>query len=181
MMRANELGSGEDHRGAKALADDIMALETASEHLVKRIPIGRGDECVGAVLARLSGQAFDAVDVVYIVIVDDLGGLQGHVPLPKLLVMPQDRRLRDVIIVRPPTVNPDEDQEHVVGLAVEHHLTAIPVVDPLGRLLGVVPAQALMGDPPARAHRGSASACRDSAGERPGPPCHRSPADAASA
>jgi magnesium transporter len=52
--------------------------------------------------------------------------------------------LRDVITVRPPAVNPDEDQEHVVGLAVEHGLTAVPVVDTLGCLLGVVPAQALM-------------------------------------
>lgn len=141
-MRANAVGSGEDHRNSKALADDIIALETAREHLVKRIPIARGDEGVGAVLARLSGQAFDAVDVVYIV--DDAGGLQGLVPLANLLVLPQDQRMRDVITVGLPTVNPDEDQEHVVGLAVEHHLTAMPVVDALGRLLGVVPAQALM-------------------------------------
>jgi magnesium transporter len=139
---ANEVGSSEDHRGSKALADNTMALETAGEHIVERIPIARGDECAGAVLARLSSQTFDVVDVIYVV--DDLGGLRGLVPLPNLLVMPQDRRMGDVVTVWPPTVKPDEDQELVVGLAVEHHLTAIPVVDALGRLLGVVPAQALM-------------------------------------
>ena len=137
-MRANDVG----HRGSGALADDLMALETAREHLVKGVPIARGDECVGTVLARLPGHSFDAVDAVYIV--DDLGGLQGLIPLPSLLMLPQDRLLRDVITIRPPTVNPDEDQERVVGLAVEHRLTAVPVVDTLGHLLRVVPAQALM-------------------------------------
>jgi hypothetical protein len=43
-MRANDDGSGEDHRGSGALADDPMALETAREHLVKGVPIARGDE-----------------------------------------------------------------------------------------------------------------------------------------
>jgi magnesium transporter len=119
-----------------------MALETAREHLVTHVPIARGDECVGSVLGRLPGQAFDALDAVYVV--DDEGSLHGFVPLPNLLLLPQDRLLRDVITVRPPAVHPDEDQEHVVGLAVEHRLTSVPVVDALGHLLGVVPAQALM-------------------------------------
>jgi hypothetical protein len=66
-MRANNVGSGEDHRDSRALADDLTALETAGAHLVKRVPIARGDECAGSVLARLPGHAFDVVDVVYIV------------------------------------------------------------------------------------------------------------------
>jgi hypothetical protein len=40
-MRANVVGSGEDHRGSKALADDLMDLETAREHLVKSVRGGR--------------------------------------------------------------------------------------------------------------------------------------------
>jgi hypothetical protein len=66
-MRANDIGHAEDHRGSKTVGDDLMALETARAHLVERVLIARGDECVGVVLGRIPGQAFDAVDAIYVV------------------------------------------------------------------------------------------------------------------
>jgi magnesium transporter len=122
--------------------DDFKAHDTAHQHLVTRIPIARYGESVGSVLASLTGQTFDAVDTVYVV--DDADVLLGFVPLAQLLVMPHDRLLRDALSGRPLAVSPEEDQEQVVGLAIEHRLTAVPVVDNIGRLLGVVPPQALM-------------------------------------
>jgi hypothetical protein len=82
-MRAKAMGSGADHRRSGALADNLMAFETAHEHLVTRVPIARGEESVGSVLAGLSSQAFDAVDAVYVV--DDLEVLHGLRPFTKLI------------------------------------------------------------------------------------------------
>lgn len=41
--------------------------ETAARHLVRRVPVARGEETVAQVLARLPGQTFDVIDAVYIV------------------------------------------------------------------------------------------------------------------
>jgi magnesium transporter len=141
-VRAAPAGDRGDHRDLVSAPDDFKAHDTAHGHLVTQVPIGRDSERIGSVLASLTGQIFDSVDTVYVV--DDAGGLLGFVPLTQLLVTPHDRLLRDVISFRPPAVSPEEDQERVVGLAIEHRLTAVPVVDKIGRLLGVVPPQALM-------------------------------------
>jgi magnesium transporter len=141
-VNANAIKGVEHFRGSQARVDDFTASDTAQAYLVTHVPISRGDDRVGSVVTSLTGRTFDAVDVVYVV--DDLGALLGIIPLSNLLVTPHDRLLREMITARPPTVNPGEDQERVVGLAVEHRLTAVPVVDTVGRFLGAVPAQALM-------------------------------------
>ena len=44
----------------------------------------------------------------------------------------------------PPMVLPNVDQEHVASLAIDAGVSAVPVVDAAGHLLGCVPAQALI-------------------------------------
>src|SRR3990172_3201145 len=118
------------------------SMETARQHLVTQVPIFREEESIGTALTRLPGKAFDSVDSVYIV--DELGHLSGFVSLTKLLVTPENQILGEVMAKNPPTVNPDEDQERVVIVAIKHGLTAVPVVDENGHFLGVVPAYALI-------------------------------------
>lgn len=45
---------------------------------------------------------------------------------------------------QPPSVHPEEDQERVATLAIRARVAAVPVVDSRGRLLGVVPPEALI-------------------------------------
>lgn len=117
-------------------------LETARQHLVRRVPIFRGEESLASALERLQGNMFDSVDAVYIV--NESGHLCGIVPLTKLLSAPLGKVLQDIMVENPEAVYPDDDQEHVVGIAIKHGLTAVPVVDTNGRFLGVVPAYALI-------------------------------------
>jgi magnesium transporter len=76
--------------------------------------------------------------------VDQNGKLEGLVRLSDLLKLPHDQALRDVMVTDPPAVSPDEDQEHVAGLALASGLAEVPVVDDDRRLLGIVPPLALI-------------------------------------
>ncbi|MEW6613346.1 MAG: magnesium transporter [Pseudomonadota bacterium] len=123
-------------------APEQRSAETAARHLVRRVPRARARDRAGAVLAGLAGGDYDAVDAVYVV--DEDGRLQGLVRLRDLFVLPAERPLGEAMDARPPHVRPDEDQERVAVLAIRHRVAAVPVVDEGGRLLGVVPAQALI-------------------------------------
>jgi magnesium transporter len=118
------------------------ASETAAQHLAQIIPVAHPEDPVEAVLIKLPGHAYESAGAVYVV--DQKGRLQGLVPLTTLLAQPPDRTMRELMTEPPPAVPPTEDQEHVAGLAYAHEVTEVPVVDGEGRLLGVVPSQALI-------------------------------------
>lgn len=117
--------------------------ETAARHLARRLPLARAEESVGAVLERLPGALYDSVDAVYILGAE--GRLEGLARLTDLLAGRRDRPIRDVMILALPAAHLEDDQERVASLAVEHAIAAVPVVDPDGRFVGVVPPRALIG------------------------------------
>ncbi|HIK45754.1 MAG TPA: magnesium transporter [Leptolyngbyaceae cyanobacterium M65_K2018_010] len=116
--------------------------ETAAEHLVQRVITAQLSETVGTVLARIPGQGFDSIEDVYVL--DPQGRLVGLARLTDLLALPSQQDLATVMAVDPPRAYPTDDQERVAGLAVDHHLAAVPVTDREGYFLGVVPAPALI-------------------------------------
>ncbi|MGA8054748.1 MAG: magnesium transporter [Burkholderiales bacterium] len=116
--------------------------ETAGRHLVARVPTALAEGTVGEARSGLVGNAFDAVDAVYVVSAD--GRLEGLVFTTRLLAEPAERKLRDIAILPAPSVLADADQEHVASLAIRHGLISVPVVDSNGRLIGVVPAHSLI-------------------------------------
>lgn len=124
----------EDYRGEHS--------ETAGQHLVSRVPTARVDALVDATRNALQAAEFDATDAVYLLDAD--GRLAGLVPMNRLLAAAPERRLIDIAVAPAPSVHPAADQEHVASLAIRHGLTAVPVVDASGRLLGVVPPLALI-------------------------------------
>ena len=108
--------------------------------------LAQGDESTGALRARLLQArpvpGRDHADVVCVV--DAQQQLLGTVPLGELLTLPDNQRLASVAHRQLPRVGPDTAQEHVASLALHHQLTAVPVTDVQGRLLGVVGAAALL-------------------------------------
>jgi magnesium transporter len=105
-----------------------------------------GDETAGELRARLLRQparaAGDPPDVVCVLDADER--LIGTIELAQLLVLPETRPLAAAARRDLPPVRPDAEQQHVASLALHHKLTAIPVTDEHGRLLGVVGATALL-------------------------------------
>ena len=116
--------------------------ETATRHLVSRVPTGSSDETVSSVLMRLPGNVFDYADTIYVV--DEVNTLTGLVSMPRLLAATPHSYLRDILTKPFPAAHEGADQESVASLALINGVAAVPVVDSQQRLLGVVPPQALL-------------------------------------
>jgi magnesium transporter len=116
-------------------------VETAGWHLVERVPLASTRERAGEVLARLPGNTFDYAHGVYVV--DEERRLLGAVKLPALLRAPPHSPIVE-LMERPQAVHADLDQERIASHALRHGLTAVPVTDADGRLLGIVPPLVLL-------------------------------------
>jgi magnesium transporter len=65
-------------------------------------------------------------------------------PIERLFTVPPATRVGDAMDPSFPRVTPDADQEIAASMALEDAVDALPVVDGDGRLLGVMPSQALL-------------------------------------
>jgi magnesium transporter len=83
-------------------------------------------------------QARDVGDFYSVFVVDDHGRLQGTVPLQALVTSAADAPLSGVVEPPVATVGPDTDQEEVGRILSKYNLTAVPVVDTWGHLMGAV-------------------------------------------
>lgn len=118
--------------------------DTAAEHLVPDVLRASPEDTVKAMRDRLAaGAQVDCADAVYLL--DAQRHLRGIVPMSRLLGANSDQTLAEIAITPVPAVRPRTDQEHVASVAIEHGLSAVPVVDARGRFAGVVPPRALLG------------------------------------
>lgn len=76
--------------------------------------------------------------VFYLYVCDEQGQLRGVVPIRKLVSCPSNRPLRDIMIAEPVAVQASADQEEVATVVAKYNLLAVPVIDPMRRLLGVI-------------------------------------------
>ena len=116
--------------------------ETAGHYLIASVPRVDAGQSVGMVLAELTSREFDCVDIVCVLDAEER--LVGVLPLTLLLRAERDAPAATVALQRFPKVHADTDQERVASLALHYAISAIPVVDARGKLLGVVPSAALM-------------------------------------
>ncbi|PIE01302.1 MAG: magnesium transporter [Acidobacteria bacterium] len=74
----------------------------------------------------------------YIYVVSDEGRLVGVASLRQLLLVSPDTLIRDIMEPEVITINTDADQEDVARKVARYNLIAIPVVDDVGRMQGIV-------------------------------------------
>ena len=117
-------------------------VESAARHMLTRVPIGRPDTTVGAILGELATADFASVHAVYVL--DAADRLVGVVPIAALLGAGMQHHLDEILHDPDVTVSPEDDQELVAAAAIENEISEVPVTDADGRLLGIVPAQALL-------------------------------------
>ncbi len=127
---------------ARAKAKPRTHRHEAAEHQLESVAVGKRQDTVKAALGALATSTFDVSLGLYVVEGDDV--LCGFVPIGGLLGADPQRRLDDVMSSPPGAVGPGTDQERVANLALKNSVTAVPVVDDKGRLLGVVPPMALL-------------------------------------
>ncbi len=109
--------------------------------LVTDIATAHDHDTAAEVLARLRYRRPEFADVIHVL--DGHERLHGAVALAELLAAPPDQRiasLRELVHAG----DEDADPEHLASLALRHGMTAVPVVDHAGHLLGVVSPRDLM-------------------------------------
>jgi len=119
-----------------------MRHETVGAHLVASVGRGRADETVAAMLARLVADKPESVELVCVT--NGSGQLLGALPIARLFALDSAITLREAMDPAFPRIGPAADQEAAASLALHHGVDALPVVDREGRLLGVMPSQALL-------------------------------------
>lgn len=112
--------------------------DSAGDVMVTNVPIVNIDTRVSEVIKLLDEKINDFSTINYIYIVDYSDKLVGAISIKDLYGSHKAMRVEDLISSELISVGPDVDKEKVAMLAVEHALKAVPVVDHLGFLLGVV-------------------------------------------
>lgn len=126
----------------KSPSDHHRYAKTALRHMVTRVPRAPAEQTCGDLLTSMRGHPFDLVHTVCVH--DNAEKLIGIAQLTDVLAAPAEKPLYALMQTKPVTVSPETDQEKVASLAVRHHLSAVPVVDHDGRLLGMFPSSALI-------------------------------------
>jgi magnesium transporter len=113
------------------LGDPVRAHARAD---VRALPAG---STVAAALAALRGTVLPE-KIVYFYVEDADGRLAGVVPTRRLLAAELDAPLASIMVDRLVTLSSTATVREAVEAFLEHRLLALPVVDPEGRLLGVL-------------------------------------------
>lgn len=83
-------------------------------------------------------QQQDAEASFYVYVVDDQKQLVGVLSLRQLIMQPPHAQLREFMVTEPIRVNTETDQEEVARIVARYDLLAVPVVDEVNHLVGVV-------------------------------------------
>src|SRR3990170_1082893 len=81
-----------------------------------------------------------AEEAYYLYVLDAQNRLQGIVNLRQLIVSDPEARIEDVMTREVVSVRPDTDQEQAAHLLQHYRLRALPVVDEVGALRGIITA-----------------------------------------
>jgi magnesium transporter len=100
----------------------------------------RPDMTVDEAIAYLRRQAEQVETIHYAYVLDSDQRLLGIVPLRRLMSASRDQRVRSIMRTEFVSASEELDQEQLAKLFSEQHLFAIPILDQLGRMKGIVTA-----------------------------------------
>jgi magnesium transporter len=113
-------------------------LGTAAAHATDRVPLATPVETARAVVERILGGAYEHVSDV--VVCED-GAYLGLIRLEDLLTAEPAVLVGDLMDSTGPVVAPGADQEAAAWRLVEHGERSLPVSDPDGRFVGLIPPE----------------------------------------
>lgn len=95
-------------------------------------------------LRSMRQQAESVDEVYYVYVVDNNGVLKGTLSLKKMLLSPLDTHVKDIYYSEVISVGVDATSEEVSNIMTKYDLVALPVVDPVGRLVGRITVDDVM-------------------------------------
>jgi magnesium transporter len=114
--------------------------QTAGRLMTDKCAVVTPEATVGQVLAYLRANAAELETVSAIFVTDADRRLVGVCDVRQVLASAPACPVRELLISAPVTVAPETDQEEVARCLAHYDLSALPVTDPAGRLLGIVTA-----------------------------------------
>ncbi len=99
---------------------------------------------VGDTLKRIKGSDLEPDQLLIVWVVDEAGRLAGAVYLSEMVCAREEDQLASLIETSLPVVTPETDVPELSLLMTDYDLTALPVVDPDGRPIGVVSVDDLL-------------------------------------
>ncbi len=135
-----------DH-GDKAEVVGLMAYadDTAGGLMLPEFMALPAETTVEEAFIALREQSHTMEMANYIYVVGGAQELVGVLSLRKLVLAPQQKRIRDIMEHDVISVTPDTDQEAVARLVVDYALLAVPVVDETNKRLGIVTVDDVIG------------------------------------
>jgi magnesium transporter len=124
------------------LPGTAAAFADVADLIVRRFPRAAPHTLAGEARRDLMATAHDAVDGVWVV--DAAGRPLGAVSIGAVLTAAAERPLAELLTPLGDCITADADRETLANAALRQPLAAVPVVDPAGRLVGVVPSHALL-------------------------------------
>lgn len=124
-------------------AEDVRELleydkETAGGIMTTEYVAVREDVTAVQTIQTLREIAPDAETVYYVYVVDQQNKLVGVLSLRELIITPPSVLVRDIMRTKVISVHVKTDQEEVARQVAKHDFLAIPVVNDMGELLGIV-------------------------------------------
>ena len=125
------------------LADDVTDLlrypeDTAGGLMVKEFVHVTPEQTVEEVLSLLRRHHDDAEMIYYLYVLGDDDRLLGIFTLRKLIIVSPEATMADIMQREFVSVPVDMPQDEVAEAVRRHDLLAVPVLDPDGRMLGIV-------------------------------------------
>jgi CBS domain-containing protein/sporulation protein YlmC with PRC-barrel domain len=93
---------------------------------------------------KLREQAPNAETIYYLYVIDQEGRLVGALSLRRLIVSRPSTIISEIMIKDMITVQPEANQKNVADVISKYNLLAVPVVNPEGKLLGIVTVDDVM-------------------------------------
>lgn len=124
----------------RAVADALVGYdeEEAGGIMTPEFVSIRASMTAAQVLQFLRRVHPNAETIYYLYVVDATNRLRGVLSLRDLIVSPPDTRVADIMDPDVVSTRTDTDQEDVARLIADYDFSVLPVVDPAGRLVGIV-------------------------------------------
>ena len=122
-------------------ASDIIDLllydeDTAGGLMAKELVKVKIDWDVATCIKEIRAQSEEVEKMYTVYVVDDNDILQGRISLKKLLLAPDNKKVKDIYNSEVILVKVDAEGEEVAQRMDKYDLVVIPVIDEIGRLLG---------------------------------------------
>lgn len=124
-------------------AEEIQGLlkhgeETAGGLMTTEFVTIPGSFTAAQTIERLRELAPSAETIYYLYVTDDEGHLTGVLSLRNLIISGQNSPVSEICSSKMITVKPEASQRQVADIISKYNLLAVPVVDALNRIIGIV-------------------------------------------